>query len=314
MSKPISIIVPAHNEAMVIGLCLQSLLDQTPPRPLRIIVVANGCTDATADIARCFQLAARVAGHDLIVKELPSGCKADALNHGDLFAVSGIRIYMDADVRLSHDAIAGIIDELENGRISLTAPALKVGPARSLITRSYAQVWSRLPVVRNDVMGCGLYAVTATGRRRWGTFPRIISDDKFVRLSFTRDERRPARKGSFTISMPEGFTELIRVRGRWCRGNSELLEKFPGIGTRERNRYDLTLLFLFKSLSLWPHVPSFILIFILGHLAALWRRGQSVNMWERADIARVHIAGGSASVVPSRPRGATDCDPRENAH
>jgi len=59
MSKPISIIVPAHNEAMVIGLCLQSLLDQTPPRPLRIIVVANGCTDATADIVRCFQLAAR---------------------------------------------------------------------------------------------------------------------------------------------------------------------------------------------------------------------------------------------------------------
>jgi cellulose synthase/poly-beta-1,6-N-acetylglucosamine synthase-like glycosyltransferase len=300
MSEPINIIIPAHNEATVIGLCLQSLLDQTTTRPLRIIVITNGCTDATAHVVRRFQPAAQAAGHELIVEEPPCGCcKADALNHGDLSAAPGIRIYMDADVCLSHDAITGVIDELENGRTSLTAPALKVASARSLITRSYAQVWSRLPVVRNDVMGCGLYAVTARGRRRWDSFPRIISDDKFVRLSFTREERRPARKGSFTIYMPEGFTELIRVRGRWCRGNRELVEKFPHIGKRERNRYDRTLLFLFKSPSLWPHVPLFILVFILGQLAALRRRGESVKTWERADAARVRMASDSACVVPS---------------
>jgi cellulose synthase/poly-beta-1,6-N-acetylglucosamine synthase-like glycosyltransferase len=297
LSEPISIIIPAHNEAAVIGFCLQSLLDQTTTRPLRIIIIVNGCTDATADVARCFQPAVQAAGHELIIEELPRGCKPDALNQGDLFAAPGVRIYMDADVRLSHDAIAGVIDELEeNGRTCLTAPALKVAPPRSLITRSYAQVWSRLPVVRTDVMGCGFYAVTARGRWRWDTFPRIISDDKFVRLCFTPDERRPSRKGSFTIYMPEGFTELVRVRGRWCRGNRELVKKLPLVGKRERNRYDRTLLFLFRSPSLWPHVPIFIIIFILGQLAALGRSSQSVDTWERADVARARITSDPASI------------------
>jgi cellulose synthase/poly-beta-1,6-N-acetylglucosamine synthase-like glycosyltransferase len=301
--QSISIIIPAHNEAAVIGRCLQSLLEQTAPRPLRIIVVANGCYDATADVARRFQLPAHAAGHELIVEELPRGCKPDALNHGDLSAAPGIRVYTDADVRLSPDALQGIIDELENGRAALTAPALHVAPARSLVTRSYIEVWSRLPVVRHDVMGCGVYAVAAAGRARWDRFPRIISDDKFVRLSFARDERRPARQGSFTIHMPEGFLELIRVRGRWCRGNRELVQKFPHIGKRERNRYDRTLLFLLKNPRLWPHAPLFVLVFVLGHLAALRRRGMSVKMWERAEGARVRIARDPSHPGP-HPLGA----------
>src|SRR4051812_25495831 len=147
MSEPISIIIPAHNEAAVIGLCLRSLLEQTPTHSLRIIVVANGCTDATADVARRFIPAAHSRRHELLIQELPRGCKPDALTHADRSAATGVRIYMDADIRLSPDAIQGILEELQAGAL-LTAPALKVAPASSFITRSYIEVWSRLPVVQ----------------------------------------------------------------------------------------------------------------------------------------------------------------------
>src|SRR5262249_20459179 len=46
------VLVPAHDEAELIGRCLGSLQDQTYPRDLyRIVVIADNCTDGTADLA-----------------------------------------------------------------------------------------------------------------------------------------------------------------------------------------------------------------------------------------------------------------------
>jgi glycosyltransferase involved in cell wall biosynthesis len=47
------VIMPAHNEADLIGRTLQSIVDQTE-RPDRLIVVDDGSTDTTADIVRGF--------------------------------------------------------------------------------------------------------------------------------------------------------------------------------------------------------------------------------------------------------------------
>ena len=49
----ISVIIPAHDEERLIAACLQALFASDPlPGPVEAIVVANGCTDATAGIAR----------------------------------------------------------------------------------------------------------------------------------------------------------------------------------------------------------------------------------------------------------------------
>src|SRR5262249_31253627 len=46
------VLVPAHDEAELIGRCLGSLQDQPYPRDLyRIVVIADNCTDGTADLA-----------------------------------------------------------------------------------------------------------------------------------------------------------------------------------------------------------------------------------------------------------------------
>ena len=47
-----SVIVPAHDEAAVIARCLGALLEEVAPGTLDVVVACNGCTDATAAVAR----------------------------------------------------------------------------------------------------------------------------------------------------------------------------------------------------------------------------------------------------------------------
>ena len=45
------ILIPAHNEAKSISMTIESALNQSVKADL-IVVIPNGCTDNTADIAR----------------------------------------------------------------------------------------------------------------------------------------------------------------------------------------------------------------------------------------------------------------------
>ena len=48
ISKASLIVVPAHNESLTIG----HLIERTLPLRIPILVVANGCSDNTAQVAR----------------------------------------------------------------------------------------------------------------------------------------------------------------------------------------------------------------------------------------------------------------------
>ena len=48
----LAVLVPAHDEARLVARCVRSLLDQAyPPELRRLLVVADNCTDATAEVA-----------------------------------------------------------------------------------------------------------------------------------------------------------------------------------------------------------------------------------------------------------------------
>jgi cellulose synthase/poly-beta-1,6-N-acetylglucosamine synthase-like glycosyltransferase len=49
--ETLAVLIPAHNEALVLGRTLQTLMPSLPPKT-RVVVVADNCTDATAEIAR----------------------------------------------------------------------------------------------------------------------------------------------------------------------------------------------------------------------------------------------------------------------
>jgi glycosyltransferase involved in cell wall biosynthesis len=86
-----SIVIPAHNEGRVIGRLLDALLSEATEDEMDIVVVCNGCTDDTAQVAG-------LRGAGVRVVEIPTPSKHVALRAGDEHARGFPRIYVDADV------------------------------------------------------------------------------------------------------------------------------------------------------------------------------------------------------------------------
>lgn len=232
MSAPVSVLIPAHDEAAWIGPCLSALLAGGPPpagRAAEVIVIANGCTDATAAAARGHAGRAAAAGWHLRVIELGEGGKLGALNAGDAAAApGGIRIYLDADVTVGAGLIGQLVQALATDAPRHAGGRPRIAPARSALTRAYARFWSRLPFVRDGVAGFGVFAMNAAGRARWGNWPDIISDDTFARLHFAPAERT-AVAAEYSWPMVEGFRNLVRVRRRQNAGVAEIARRYPGL-------------------------------------------------------------------------------------
>jgi glycosyltransferase involved in cell wall biosynthesis len=165
-----SIVIAAHNEVNVIGRCLDALLADMKPREFDVTVVANGCTDTTA------QVAAARAG--VRVLELSTAGKVPALNAGDEVAVGYPRIYLDADVVIPAAGIRALCEALavsgatSPARVLAATARREIDLSRSpLLVRSYFAINSRLPVFRDALIGRGIIALSAEGRGRFGRFP-----------------------------------------------------------------------------------------------------------------------------------------------
>ena len=221
----LSVIIPASNEAGYIGACLTALF-ASGAIGAEVIVVANGCTDATADVARGFADQAATAGWGLVVIELQKGSKPNALNHGQAAAKGTVFAYLDADVRVSPGLMGELIVALQGFAPAYATGTAHIPAAKSALTRAYARFWRGLPFAQSRAPGYGVFAVNAAGRAFWGAFPDIISDDTFVRLQFTADQRHqtPAR---YDWPMIEGFAALTRVRRRQDAGVAELAVRYP---------------------------------------------------------------------------------------
>jgi len=223
----LSVILPAHDEAGYLGDCLEALL-RSDCAALEIIVIANACGDATADVARGFARKAAQRGWRLEVIETPLGGKLNALNLGDGAATGAARVYLDADVIVSAPLIGQIAAALTGDAPRYAGGTARIARADSGVTRAYGRFWVTLPFVTQGAPGFGLFAVNAAGRARWGAFPDIISDDTFVRLHFAPGERVQVR-ASYTWPMVEGFANLVRVRRRQNAGVAELARKHPAL-------------------------------------------------------------------------------------
>lgn len=229
----ISVIIPANNEEKYIRACLQDVLGATEPaqdvrKPVQVIVVANGCSDATAAEALAMLPDFAAKGWQLDVLDLAQGGKILALNAGDQAALYETRIYVDADIRVTPDLFAQLAAVLDRPEPAYASGQPKVPPAKSLISRRYAQFWAELPFIKSGVPGCGVFAVNAAGRARWGAFPEVISDDTFVRVNFTRDEMH-AVPATFLWPITEGFANLVRVRRRQDEGVAEIRALYPAL-------------------------------------------------------------------------------------
>lgn len=227
MTVDLSVLIPAHDESDYIAQCLDALLGSDPSgAAVEVIVMANGCSDATADIARAHAARFERRGWPLTVLDLLEGDKMKALNAGDAAACHGARVYVDADVVVGAELLAQLADVLDADTPRYASGSPIVTTDASAFTRVYARFWATLPFCTHGVPGFGVFAVNASGRKRWGPFPDIISDDTFVRLSFLPKERFRV-PATYRWPMIEGFGPLVRVRRRQDIGVAEVRSLYP---------------------------------------------------------------------------------------
>ncbi len=223
----VSVMIPAHDEAAWLPACLDALLASDPvPGSVEVIVIANGCTDRTADVAREYRGLFTAMGWALTVLELEEGGKLRAWNAGEAAASGLALIYLDADVQVSPPLVAGIAVALDTDAPRYASGRPRVTTQGNAVTRHYTRFWRTTPFMIHGVPGFGIFAMNRAGRSRWGEWPDIISDDTFARLNFVPSERVTV-PAPYDWPMIEGFARLVRVRRRQDAGVAEIAERYP---------------------------------------------------------------------------------------
>ena len=78
----------------------------------------------------------------------------------------------------------------------------------SLAVRAYYRIWTRLPYVREGMIGVGVYALSEEGRRRFREFPDVIADDGYVRMLFSSGERVRVDDAPVRVYAPAALSDL----------------------------------------------------------------------------------------------------------
>ena len=224
MTAPFTVVIPAHDEAAVIGRCLAKMRDGAAPGVMEVIVVCNGCGDDTAETARR-------AAPDALVMELAEGSKTGAINAGIASASHRPIIVVDADIAVDHAALAATAQALRDPGAMAAAPSLRIDTsACSAPVRAYYRVWASQPYVTGNMVGSGLYGLSEAALAVIGTFPPIIADDEFVRTRFPEAALRKVRDASFTMFPPRDIASLIRIESRQRAGLDQLRRLHPAPG------------------------------------------------------------------------------------
>ncbi|WP_432534226.1 glycosyltransferase [Kineococcus arenarius] len=269
-----SVVVPAHDEGTVIDRCLRAL---RPGDDLEVVVVANACTDDTAQRARA---------HGVRVVETAVPGKANALDLGDEACTAFPRAYLDADVTVDGDDLRRVLDVLREGPALAAAPRLRVDVSRSSWpVRAYYRVWTALPYVTDDLVGSGLYALSREGRARFGRFPAATGDDTFVRALFAPGERVSVPGTTFTVHPPRTLDALLAIKTR-ARFSVAEHDASPGAASPAAAPASAARRLLRRP-GVWPSVPVYAAVGLLTRLRARRRLNAGAPAaWDRDTTSR----------------------------
>lgn len=212
----VSIVVPAHNEEAVLGRSLARLLDTTSLDEFDVIVVANACTDRTAEVAK--DCGVRVI-------ETPVPGKPNALRLGDEACHTFPRVYLDADVELSAESVRALVAACAEPGVLACAPVpeLDLAGVRGVVRRVH-RVHDKLIAPHRALAGTGVYVLTQAGHARVFPMPDVISDDGLVHASFAPHERVVVPAARSLVRPARTVRAYLNRRVRVRRGNRQLAE------------------------------------------------------------------------------------------
>ena len=273
-----SIVIPAHNEGAVIGGLLSALTGNRDEGAFDIVVVCNGCSDNTADVARSFGV--RVVETDV-------ANKPHALNLGDENARGFPRIYIDADILVDGDTIMALSKALQSGDILAAGVSPEIDTTGcSASVRAFYRIQRKLPSSREGIAGSGLYALSEAGRKRFGIFPAIVSEDFFIRLLFKETERKTVQGLHSVVFAPKNITALLKTRTRAKFGNGQIAGLYPELLKNNAESNNEVLISLFKIPSLWFPLAIYIYVMFRARVKARRHLRKSSYIWERDHTSR----------------------------
>jgi hypothetical protein len=279
----VSVVIPAHNEASVVGRLLSGLLTGAAPGEFEIWVVANGCTDDTAEIAGAFA--------DVKVLITPQANKHAAMRLADEHADGFPRLYVDADVELGAQDVRALAAAFDD------ADVLAAGPSRALpnerrpwTVRWFYDVWEELPVVRAGLFGRGVVGVSREGWERLRALPPLLGDDLAASLLFEPSQRRVVPEATVVVHPPRTARALLKIRTRalvstlQAADDSELAS---ASGSARTSVSDLRAIAKASPVRATPKVVWFMVLTVATKIRARRAvRTKDFRTWHRDDTSR----------------------------
>jgi len=283
LTRPITLLVPAHNEEKVIVASVRSLLALDYPQ-LEIIVINDGSTDGTLDeLTRQFQLrpsnllyipeitCAPVRGVYLslneprlmVVDKEAGGSKADANNAGLNAASSPYVCVVDADAILERDALLRIMVPVFSnpGRVVAAGGIIRVVNGSRIAGGELREV--RMPTRPLEVLQVIEYLrAFLIGREGWAHFNMLVAISGAFGV-FQRDLIR--RIGGYRSSAVGEDLDLVVRLHRHLR----------------EQRADYQIEFVPDPVC-WTEVPSDLLS--LARQRARWQKGLVDVLWLNRDL------------------------------
>jgi glycosyltransferase involved in cell wall biosynthesis len=274
-----SVVIPAHNEQAGIGRLLTGLLAGGTPGEFELLVVCNGCTDRTAEVAASF-------GPDVTVLEIDQPSKQLALAHGDQHARWPVRVYLDADLELADADLRALVAAVGQPGVLAAGPA-RVLPRTGVSwpVRAYYRIWEQLPQVRSGLFGRGVIALSEQGHQRVRQLPPAMSDDLAISEAFRPDERRVVESASVLIRPPRTLRDLLRRRIRVVTGNTEL-DSRGGRSDQARTSPAVLVGLVRQHPTNLPGVLVFLTVAVLAKLGARRRARSGDRSWLRDESSR----------------------------
>ena len=232
MMNCFSIIIPAYDEEKLIGNRIKNLLEPLAPNCNEIIIVCNGCTDATAAQARKIinQLAIN-SEHDchINVVELDIGSKINALNHGINISKNPISVVLDADIEISSADCAELVNFMNNNNLLAASPTPKFNykQANWLNKRFYKIVSSSTYNKEHRI--ANVIALSAEAKTKLFPLPNVIADDAYIQRTIGKSDYKLLNTINYTFNCPRTILAMLKVQSRIVRGNLELKSKYPNL-------------------------------------------------------------------------------------
>ncbi|WP_009959790.1 glycosyltransferase family 2 protein [Verrucomicrobium spinosum] len=224
-----SVLLCVHNEAARIESRLQNLTTLSWPGPVEFIVVCDGCTDVTAEVAR------RVSPLVKVLEQPMKSGKPAGLNAAVSVATGDLLVFCDARQTFAHDAIQHLAAPFSDPEIGAVSGSLQIAGSEAGGGQGVDLYWRLEKKLReweglySSVVGC-TGAIYALRRELYLPLPAdTLLDDVVLPMQAVMQGKRVLFNPAARAFDPQTLDPEVESRRklRTLAGNYQMLVRHP---------------------------------------------------------------------------------------